>query len=593
MIEEIGSREQVRSPITPPGVRRRPTGTTNKTVNRRLDGQFVPGSAFSYKQQRLLASTVDEIEVEIGPRTYDRMETDGAILKAKKIRMTGVLADELQCSPAYAEELVGPEEYRKYQIISDFCERLLRGLDRPFRKTEEQHFGNALKYGHGVAEIEWEYRRDIIPEEVEKPKKRDTTIAAGAWRKIKYAFGLGGDITSAEKTDEPLSGLKKDAVRIMPAAIKVKPRGATSFVVDDYMTVLGLVPTKKDYSKLKWNEMLPREKFMVLTMNMKDEDPRGTSEYRPCFNWWNLRTQFPAEILRYVIEETVPKAVGTMPPAAEMVPYEIERDANNNIVWEDEENNVPRMLTPAESMANNMENFRQGSGAIIPHGATLEPYKRGLTGSNDAQLFVKLIKICNDEIENPILGQTLAQSEGEHQARSASEQVAEILYNLVFWDKWNIATMVMKDLFEPAIRMNFGDEWVKYMPSVSMGDFVRRNWNNDLEVVADAYFKGFIDDSQRASLMEWLNLPKPGPSRQEIGMEQAAKQDVNGQPVPQPTTRPDKQAGTKDRNNGNGTEKKSNGRSRKPAQNGATLGLGIGDVLGHHTRSPFRFRNNL
>lgn len=560
---------------------KRPDNVELRTVNDPTE-QYVVPDGYSMRQRRVLMGTNDDVEVEVDLRTYDLMENDSAIIKCKRILITGVLSDEMQMAPGATEDEVGSEDYATYVKVMEFCQRSVKGLDRPFRETLEQLLGNAIKYGHGVAEIEWEYRMDGFssgPDEEPTPSVPNASIL----QKLGMFMGLSDSPIQAADTKTKLTRpvLQQETIRLMPKSIKVKPRGSTRFVVDNFMTVLGLVPRFKQGASISWDAIIDREKFLVLTLHKEDEDPRGKSSYRPAFNWVNIKNQMPAEMLRYVLEEIVPKAVAILPPDNQS--FEMERDSEGNVVYEDPDTKkIPKMITPAESFKRQIENFRGGSGAVIPHGAELKPYKGGLTGSSDAGIFSGIIKILNDEIENSILLQTLAQSEGSHQARSASQQVAELLHNLIFWIRWVMAMMTITDLLETTVRNNLGEWAIAYIPQVSLGDFVRRDWGSDLEHVADAYFKGFLDDSQRAELMSWLNLPRPGPSRSQLAAEQLdkapetpSKQDVNGQPIQPNQNRPDKQAGNKNRNAGNGTEKKN-------VKSHETIGLGPLDSLGHH-----------
>jgi hypothetical protein len=534
---------------------------------------FVVANPYGYNSAlaRVLHNTIDDVEMEVNFRAYDRMEkTDSAVAKSKRILVTNVLCDDIQLAPGATEDEVGKEEYDTYVQVQEFCERMLKGLDSPARSSLEQLLGNAIKYGHGIAETEWEYRLDAPstkPKEQE-PKGRIASLST------RFSNWWKGDVTADAKTGPTKPALSGQKTRLMPSAIKVKPRESTKFVVDEFMNVLGLVPANKFQAGLKVNEIIDREKFLVLTLNKQDEDPRGSSMYRPAFNWVNVRSMLPTEMVRYIIEETVPKAVGTM--AEDAPPFEFERDDNGDIVYDDPDTKQqPRMLTSAESFKRQIENFKSGSGAVIPHGATLKPYKQGLTGSNDAELFNKLLAITGREIEGTILLQSLAQSEGEHQSKSASQQVAEILYNLVFYIRWEIASVLLKDFLEVGVKLNLGDWAVRYLPLISLGDAIRRDWIAELEAVADAYFKGLLDDTQRAEIMAWLNLPKPGPSRQEQNLEAAAKQDVNGQPIQPNSNRPDKSAAGQGRNNGNGTEKKRNAKN---------IGRGTINSMGYHSR---------
>lgn len=554
----------------------RPSGIRT-SVKKSMTEEYIAHNGYSWGQNRILGSTKDDIEIEVNSETYDRMENDATITKCKRIIITNVLSDELQMAPGATEANVGPEEYKVYIELKEFCERVIEGLESPVREQLEQQLGNSIKYGHGIAETQWEYREDGSST---KPKEEKSTKApkgglSAFWAKM-------GGFFMAEKQEEddtPDPGIKRPQlrnkkIRLMPKSIKVKPRGAARFVVDEYMNVLGLVPKFRTPS-VSADQIIDRDKFMVLTVQKHDEDPRGRSMYRPAFNWYNIKTQLPAEMLRFVLEEVVPKAVGTL--AEDAPPYEYDRDIDGNIQFE-ADGTTPKMLTAVESMKKSMSGFRSGSGIILPHGATFEPFKKGLTGSTDGLLFNQVLKMVNNEMENSILLQTLAQSEGEHQARSASEQVAQLLYNLVFWIRWLIAKMIETDLLKVAIEKNFGTWALRYMPFVSLGDFVRRDWASDLEVIARAYFWGFIDDTQREELMAWLNLPTPGPSRQELGLEASAQADVNGDPVVPNKNRPDKQAGTKNRNSGNGTEKKN---VKAESEN---TGFSPLNLLGYHGR---------
>lgn len=545
---------------------------------------YITAEGHSVSQQRVLAVTKDDVETQVSFRTYDRMERDSNIIKDKRILITSVLNDDLQMAPGASEDAVSEEEYSTYVFFQGFAQRVISGLDRPYREILEQLYGNALKYGHGIGEIEWDYRMDAPSSEsddsddsAEPPSKVTSAV-----QRFKHFF-MGQDRLSMDakpNIDGSRPSLKGEKTRLMPASVKVKPRGTTNFVVDDYMNVLGLVPASRVSSGLAYNEIIDRRKFMVLTLNKQNEDPRGVSSYRPAVNWYNLKTQIPAEIMRFILDESVPKAVATLPE--NMPPFEFERDENGNIVYDDPgTNKQPRMRTSAESFKAQIEGFRSGSGAVIPFGATLEPYKKGLTGANDADLFAKILRIVNTEMEGSILLQTLAQSEGEHQSKSASQQVAEVLYNLVFWTRWQLSMMTIFDLLSEAFRVNFGEWSLRYMPQISLGDFVRRDWVTELEVISKAYFQGFIDDSQREELMMWLNLPKPGESRQSMGQDALAVADPNGEPTQSVNNRPDKQAGTDKRNIGNGTEKNKNAKTKR---NNATTGRGPVNFLGNDSR---------
>jgi hypothetical protein len=546
--------------------------------------EYITVHGYNSSVARILGTTIDDVEIKVTLETYERMERDPTVAKIKRILTTNTLSDELQFAPGATEDEVGEGEYETYVQVMEFCQRMIGGLDRHYRETLEQILGNGIRYGHGIAEVEWEYRQDgpnTRPAESRTPKTKKTGLGAFA---AKLAFWRAADRIEAEaqEGEEGIAPIKRPILteqktRLMPKSIKVKPRGAARFVVDDYMTVLGLAPRNRG-GAVKVGEVVSRDKFLVFTLNKTDEDPRGRSMYRPIFNWYNLKQQIPAEMLRFILEEAVPKAVGTLPEHP--VPFEHERDEHNNIVYEDPDTKlIPKMLTAAEAFRRQIKGFRSGSGAVIPYGAKLEPYRKA-AGAGDADFFPKMLDTLDQQMENGTLLQTLAQSEGEHQARAASQEAKDILNSFVFYLRLLLAVMTLIDLCEVGVRMNLGEWALRYMPQVSLGDFVRRDWAKDLQTLADAYFKGFIDDTQRPEIMAWLNLPKAGPSRQEL---MAEVDPTTGAPTMPNKQRPDKAPANNRRNNGNGTEKKRDATTRFSPLN----------ALGHHGRRFARSTGNL
>jgi len=84
-------------------------------------------------------------------------------------------------------------------------------------------------------------------------------------------------------------------------SLRVKPRHMTAFVVDSFMHLLGLVgfipgvgaPVMQGYLLEPKNtpNLLPREKFCILSFRPVDNDPRGTSALRPAYAAWNMKQQ--------------------------------------------------------------------------------------------------------------------------------------------------------------------------------------------------------------------------------------------------------------------------------------------------------------
>src|SRR6185369_16533536 len=128
------------------------------------------------------------------------------------ILKTYVLSDGLDISPAVPEQ---DPLFESGKWIADFVERSKENLSSSLRDILEQQL-DAMKYGHKVAEITYEF------------------IETG--------------------TDAGLYHLKH---------LKVLKQGAVAFVRDKFKNVLGFkVPTIDPQQRLR---IIPREKFFVLT----------------------------------------------------------------------------------------------------------------------------------------------------------------------------------------------------------------------------------------------------------------------------------------------------------------------------------------
>jgi len=539
--------------------------------------EYITARGYNPRVAQILSWTLDEIEREIGPDTYERMEFEPTIAKAKQILLTGMFSDEFQFAAGATEDEAG-EEYAVFHELMLFADACLKGLDKPFRTTAEQAAGNSLQQGHSIAEITWETRTWPDKAAPDFQKARRATPAES------QDDEEGQKTTPPAKSSDPQTPRLADIQpkpRFMPRTIKVKPRGAALFVSDGFWNILGFVPGFGHYRRAyNIQEVLPRDKGFVLTFHMQNEDPRGRSTYRPAYNWWNFKQHIPQEFLRYLLQCAVPGLLMNLPETGQG--FEIERDEADNVVYE-ADGVTPKLLTPVESMTRQAEGYRNGTALILPHDAKAQPMK---VGEANGEVFPNAMRAASKEMEDAILLQSLAQSEGEHQARAASVTHADLLGLRVFLYKYVLCVAVLSDVIEPAVRKSYGDWAVAYMPKLSLGDFEQRNWTADLAAVADAYFKGFLDDTQRAEIMAWLGLPKPGPSRAETT---EAEIDPNtGSPRPTNDKRPDKQQGQTERNRGNATPKKEGASNNEQDTSDQSTRRGFFATLGHYGRRGLR-----
>jgi hypothetical protein len=568
------TRIPLEAPATPAGVKPSVRGPKDYARGQ----EFVTVHGYNTGAYRVLSPEsweIVDVEREYGPEEYARMELNPIVAKIKEIIITGATADEPQFSPGTSEEEAG-EDWAWYEEIYQFCLDIVGGLERPIKETYQEHLRNCLPFGHSIAETEWEQR--VMP----KAKKRKAGTAQEGPEKPsgRKKFSAAELFADAPKT------------RFMPVALHVKPFGTALFAVDDFNNELGIIPAwATGRAGLDYNEIIDREKFTVVTWKKKNGDSRGESAYRPIVIWENFLRHVPAEYMRFLLTEAVDIAIGELPPDAQ--PYQYDRAPDGSIQYEldpvsgQPNYDAPKMMTAAESMEAQVGGLRNGSGAVVPNEADIRPYR---SYERKGDVFPLAINTARKLMEGAILLQDLAQSEGEHQARAAAQELGNLLALLWFNTKWSLAVMTLFDLCAPAVRQNYGDWALRFMPRLALGDYMPRDWVAEFQAMADAYFKGFVDDDQRAPLMADYNMPKPGKSRQQKQEEMAAQMptgpqpdggaDKNGSPQTPNPNRPDKAPANKGRNRGNGTEKKDavlSGTTRGPLD-------GVGRRTGQYVR---------
>lgn len=543
-----------------------------------VNKEYVTINGYDRNVITTLMSNLDEVELAAGLDIYERVVKDPTVAKDRDIMITGTLADDLQLAAGVTQEEAGSDaEYENYLNVLKLCERMIASPAQPMREILAQLLSNGTGFGNGLAEVVWDWRP--ADEKVKLPKAPANKGFGARFKAFISRPFMKAEESKPVKVEPEMPQIKQN-MWLLPISIKVKPRHSYRYVVDEYCNLLGVVQANRavsGFNGLVFNlsEVIRRDKFLIYTHDKQDNDPRGQSRYRRVYNFWNLKQQIPKEFLRFLLQEAVPSAVGTLPPNASA--FEPELDEEGNIVYEDEARTRPKMIPVVLSFRNIIKGFRSSTGAVIPDGAKLEPFKK--SGESTGQVFPNALKACDKQMEAALLLQELAQSEGEHQARAASITHADILGGLFFWFRWNLCMMLLYDFFATGVKYNMGEWALKYLPQISLGDSERRDWVEELKALADAYFKGFVDDTQRAALMASLNMPKPGKSRQEQAAE--AQTDINGNPSPQNGARPDKQPANRDRNNGNGTPKKGAVTDNEELE---SAGWDLVSAMGHYAR---------
>ncbi|MGI8655469.1 MAG: phage portal protein family protein [Pyrinomonadaceae bacterium] len=415
------------------------------------------GGYFSMHMGRVLSSLFnDDAEFVAGADVYERMLTDPEISKCVKVIKDGVLGDGVQIVAAQTED--GTPERARADEIKAFCEMCVNNTKRPFRETLDEMIEAALAFGHKVAE-----------------------------QNYRYEAGAGGRVS------------------LVLDSVKVKPRGSTQFVVDEFMNVVGLavqtIAAGGLVSSALFNSdnLVAREKFFVVAFNRRNEDPRGHSVLRPAYNFWNAkRTGLPI-YLKWLEKSAIPSTIGFTSDKEDALVQAYDT-AGNPVA---DANGNPQVQSSAEVMANKLAQLENGSAAAFPHGADVKTNQVAGDGSQ----FSRFFEVCDSQISMALLLQTLATREGKHQSRAASQTHMDVLALLIWHVKNVVAEAVESDVIKQLVRLNYGEADVWLAPRVALGNADTRDWGTN--ATAAAALASYLTDSQWLSILAELNIAAP------------------------------------------------------------------------------------
>lgn len=419
----------------------------------------------------VLPLSSDNLSQELGFQVYEDMMCDAKVSKCVNVIKTGVAGDGIELVTPLAD--TNPE-YKISRIVEDFCSYNLKNLQRPLREIVWELL-DAVIYGHKIAEITYK----IAP--------------------------------------------YNNKQHMLLGSIKPKPFGSTNFIVDPYFNLLGVSASnilggkisgkvslnrhnfelKDGYSFVKLEKeyirFINRNKFLLLTVNSQNNDPRGRSILRPAYTPWNIKNKVHCEYIRYLVTSASPLLVGFTPenePQKDDIvigPDGPLKDANGKIV-----------------RINSVQSYRdallqaKNSGVLAAKGGSKI---QSIGGDGAGIAFYKAIEVYDEQIEMAILLQTLATSESRFQSRSASEVHFSTLEQAINHYKLLVADAITEDVLKPLIRYNFGEEYVKYVPKVSFGDTQRRDFATDAAAYAQLWQVGFMDEDQKRHADVNLGLP--------------------------------------------------------------------------------------
>lgn len=404
-----------------------------------------------------LTAASDELQASFGLDLYERMLRDPQISADVTVLVAAAIEDGFSFGAAVSD--ADDPSYALAQEIRDEAAEMYRRLDIDNLLWDQL---SALWNGYSIAEVVYDLRPGIA----------------------------GGQ-------------------RLNVTGIKVKPPQNVAFVVDAYLNVLGLLALLPGQGRLLGagmplddvavSNLLPREKFCILSFRPRYGDPRGTSLLQPVFGPWNDKVQLAPEYRKYLSQFAGPSLIGEAPPGATAAEL---RDENGELVRDSDGN--PVYVTAQEAMYGSLLTFRNGTVVVIPNGARVTPVNMQGEGSAFLAAFAR----ADLQITKAILTQVLTTEEAKFQTRAATTVHQDVQDTLVRQTKRFIERPHYWDVLVPWVRLNWGEAAVALTPIPSLGTVEQHDMSTTMAAIAELRKAGyFYSQAQLAETDSMLNLP--------------------------------------------------------------------------------------
>jgi hypothetical protein len=489
-------------------------GTVSKTLTADPRDEYVSAGGYVWLPRfiRALPFYIDDLSRDFGDDIYDRMLLDSQVQACVNVRKAAVLADGVQLSPVKDIQVPAPQAKRANTPQSPDpvtfrgrLRRLISVLPQTLRTlfsarkdaATEPAPSNMVDAASALSQEITEFCRWNL----EHLQGRPFLGRSGVMWELLDGIALGHKL--AEQVYEiPEAG--RYAGMLTLKALKVKPRKSTSFVVDVYFNVIGVIGLIPGQGAPVIVEsiigepgqipnMLPRDKFAVYSHQQQNGDPRGTSDLRGVYEPWYFKRQNWAEYLRYLKIFGGGFVWGTTPDGA----------TDQAIV--DENGNPTGIVSTAEqAQLANLQELSNGGVSSMPFGS--EVHVEFHPGQNSP--YDRAIEVADRQIAKGLLGQTLATEEGAHMARAASDNHADILTMFTAMDKEECAAFIRHEILRLLVLYNYGEDAARdLVPNVLLGETQSRSFAQDATAVAALQQSGYLHWTQYQGIDERLGLP--------------------------------------------------------------------------------------
>jgi hypothetical protein len=295
--------------------------------------------------------------------------------------------------------------------------------------------------------------------------------------------------------------------------VNPKPNSSVSFVCDRFNNVLGLTSWNRNYSiteiVAKQDEIIPREKFLIIQFELEDNHPGGVSKIRAAYDDWCDKKLTRDQYKEWRRTSAIPKKVGiTHQGATERKVFGADGKPKMN-------GSIPETVSPQKDMLTALEGFANNSSVAVPHSADVKQLEVQGTGEQ----FVKALKYNNSGIRKAILGDSVSTGEDDKGVKAAKEVSMDVVNLRIKFTKNTIADAVRRDVYRLLTVVNFGADKVHLTPRCSLGDTERRDWEATLNALSTAGWEMTDEQMREGDVIagftprdkNWKREPEPKP----------------------------------------------------------------------------------
>lgn len=414
------------------------TANARKIEENELHEEYVVGSRSVFESRT--NSVRDRVERRLNAHLLDRLRLDAEIESDVNFLVDAVFSDGIQPVPAISDS--DDPEFAEAEEIAQFIEKATAPevTRRPLESVLREMFKSAFYSGVKVAEIVLKYQ-----------------------------------------TDAQIDG------KLVLDRLNPKPNRATAFVTDKFYNVLGLVGARRagqtvvstSAISLTSDEIIPVEKFFILSFELEDNDPRGLSQARALIEAYCDKKLTRAQYAEWRRTSAIPKKVGITANGANDV-YIKNTDGTPKM-----KDGVPLKETAQASMMRALEGFANNSSIAIPNTADIKQLEVQGTGDQ----FTHALKYNNSEIRKVILGDALVTGEADKDARAARESSKDVADTRKQNFRRQIERAVQSHIYKLLTVVNFGEDKAHLTPKCFLGDTEATDWATDVNAAARAGYQ--------------------------------------------------------------------------------------------------------